>query len=203
MIYSTVKPLVLASNSPRRKDFLNDLGLEFTHYAEEIDETPYRDENPGAYVERMAREKARAVSLKYPESYVLAADTAVCLEDTILGKPVDSEEAVHMLLSLAGRDHVVRSGICIACCDEKKEIACSVATIVSFFPFDEVIARGYVALGESFDKAGAYGIQGKGAFLVQRIEGSYTNVVGMPLTEVVAILLQQGVILPGSSGILL
>jgi septum formation protein len=199
MIYSTVKPLILASNSPRRKDFLNDLGLEFTQYAEEIDETPHINENPAAYVERMARQKALIVSSDHPESYVLAADTAVCLGDTILGKPSDAEDAVRMLLSLAGRDHIVRSGICLACRDEKTEITCSVATVVSFSPFNEAVARCYVAQGESLDKAGAYGIQGSGAFLVQKIEGSYTNVVGLPLAEVVTILMQEGVILTVNS----
>lgn len=196
MIYSTVKPLVLASNSPRRKGFLHDLGLKFSVCAEDIDETPYKNEDPKTYVERMAREKAAAVSRRFPGSYVLAADTAVCLADTILGKPADAAEAVAMLLSLAGRVHVVRSGICIACADEDVEICTSVATEVRFSDFGEAIAKGYVAEGESLDKAGAYGIQGKGAFLVKCVQGSYSNVVGLPLAEVVEILEQQGVVVP-------
>jgi septum formation protein len=198
MIYSTAKRLILASNSPRRKDFLHDLGLKFTLLAEEIDETPHEGENPAAYVERMAREKAGVVSRNNPESYVLAADTAVCLGNVILGKPVDAEDAVRMLLSLAGRAHVVRSGFCISCVNDNKEIACSVATTVTFSHFNEAIARAYVTQGESLDKAGAYGIQGRGAFLVQKIEGSYTNVVGLPLAEVVAMLLQESVIRIGN-----
>lgn len=194
MIYKTTKPLVLASNSPRRKDFLDDLGLKFSVCAEEIDETPFAGENPNHYVERMAREKAVVVSKRLPYSYVLAADTAVCLGDTILGKPANDDEAVGMLLSLAGRNHVVRSGICIVCVFGKVEAVISVATEVSFSDFGESIAKAYVAEGESLDKAGAYGIQGKGAFLVERLHGSYTNVVGLPLAEVVALLEQQGVI---------
>lgn len=194
MIYTTVKPLILASNSPRRKDFLDELGLKFSTCAEEIDETPFANEDPVDYVERMARRKAGAVSRRFPDSYVLAADTAVCLGKRILGKPVDSGEAVAMLLSLAGRTHVVRTGICVACAEENVEIVGSVATEVTFSDFGESVARGYVAQGESFDKAGAYGIQGRGAFLVERVDGSYSNVVGLPLAEVVAILERQGVV---------
>lgn len=194
MIYTTVKPLILASNSPRRKDYLHELGINFSIRADEIDETPGSDEDPARYVERMARQKAGAVSRSFQESYVLAADTAVCLGNRILGKPADRKEAVAMLLSLAGRTHVVRTGICIACAEENIEIVTSVATEVTFSGFGEAVARGYVAQGESLDKAGAYGIQGRGAFLVARVDGSYSNVVGLPLAEVVAILERQGVV---------
>ena len=196
MIYRTVKPFVLASSSPRRRDYLLELGLDFIICAEEIDESPLPHEDPAAYVERMAREKAVAVSHRYPDSYVLAADTAVCLDSRILGKPRDAEDAVAMLLDLAGKEHVVRSGICITGEHENIEIVLSVATRVCFADFGEDVAQGYVASGEPFDKAGAYGIQGQGAFLVERLEGSYTNVVGLPLAEVVGILLRYGVIVP-------
>jgi len=196
MIYSTLKPLILASNSPRRKDFIEDLGIVFSVCSQEIDETPYPHEDPQQYVERMAREKALAVSGRFPESYVLAADTAVCLSETILGKPANVDEAITMLLSLAGRIHVVRSGICIVSHVEDVEIVSSVATHVRFSPFGASTARAYVNEGESLDKAGAYGIQGKGAFLVESINGSYSNVVGLPLAEVLAILERQGVVTP-------
>jgi len=196
MMYQTLKPLVLASNSPRRKAFLDDLGLNVTIWACDIDETPLTDENPQHYVERMALEKASAVKGRFPQSYVLAADTAVCLGETILGKPEDDEDAVAMLLSLAGRVHMVRSGICLVSEADRIQIVFSVATEVRFAEFDETVARAYVGEGESLDKAGAYGIQGKGAFLVEVVVGSYTNVVGLPLVEVVDLLTQQGVIVP-------
>ncbi len=196
MIYQTVKPLILASNSPRRKDFLHDLGLDFMICAREIDESVHPGEEAIAYVERVAREKAVAVRQINPDSYIVAADTVVCLEDRILGKPAGLEEAVAMLLSLAGKRHVVRTGVCIACGREGVETVRSVDTSVYFVDFDETVARAYVAQGESLDKAGGYGIQGQGAFLVERVEGSYSNVVGLPLAEVVMLLTGYGAIAP-------
>lgn len=196
MIYQTFKPLVLGSTSPRRKAFLDDLGLNFSVYAEDIDEAPLPLENPRYYVERMATEKALAISHRFAESYVLAADTAVCLGNNILGKPATKEEAVRMLLSLAGRSHVVRSGFCIISIAEGVEIVQSVATEVRFSKLSQAVARAYVEEGESLDKAGAYGIQGKGAFLVEHVNGSYSNVVGLPLAEVIATLAEKGVIGP-------
>jgi len=198
MMYHTCKPLVLASNSPRRKGFLEDLGLQMTIWAMDIDEAPLPGENPTRYVERMAREKALAVKSRFPGHYVLAADTAVCIGETILGKPVDEEDAVGMLMTLAGRVHLVRSGVCLVSEMDGVQIVSSVSTEVRFAEFDETVARAYVSEGESLDKAGGYGIQGKGAFLVAHVTGSYTNVVGLPLAEVVALLTQQGVIVPAS-----
>lgn len=196
MIYSTLKSLILASNSPRRKDFFQDLGLTFTIRAEEIDETPLAGELPVSFVERMAREKARTVSGKCNDSYVVAADTVVCLENQILGKPENRADAVKMLTALSGRSHIVRSGYCVMNLSEKVEVVGSVATNVYFSDFSSAVAKAYVSCGESLDKAGAYGIQGKGAFLVEKIEGSYSNVVGLPLAEVVAVLEQLGIIAP-------
>lgn len=198
MIYQTRKSLVLASCSPRRKAFLDDLGLNITVWARDIDETPLPHEDPQDYVERMAYQKALAVQEYFPERYVLAADTAVCLGTSILGKPRDDEEAVAMLLSLSGQVHRVRSGICLVSAAEGVQYIGSVATEVRFANFDEMIARAYVGEGESLDKAGAYGIQGKGAFLVEHVAGSYTNVVGLPLAEVVELLTRHGVIAPAS-----
>lgn len=195
-MYRSLKPLILASNSPRRRDFLSELGLSFTVQAADIDESPLAGERPTGYVMRMAREKAGTVTDLFPQSYVVAADTAVCLGDCILGKPVDADEAVAMLLRLAGRMHTVRSGICICCPIEGVLIVRSVTTEVEFTDFDRRVAEAYVAEGESLDKAGGYGIQGKGSCLVAAIRGSYTNVVGLPLADTVAILLAHGVICP-------
>jgi septum formation protein len=195
-MYTAIQPLVLASHSPRRKDFLQDLGLEFSIHAVEINETPHADEDPESYVERMAREKARAVSGMFPRNYILAADTAVCLGSTILGKPFDRVEAVSMLMALSGRSHLVRSAICIVCESTCVEEIQSVETEVFFTKFGVNVAEGYVNQAESLDKAGAYAIQGKGAFLVERIVGSYSNVVGLPLAELLTSLSKLGVIRP-------
>lgn len=194
MIYSTIKPLVLGSNSPRRKEFLEQLGLVFTVCGPEIDESVKRGELPSAYVERMAAEKATKIMDTFPDHYVIGADTAVCVEERILGKPEDSNEAVEMLMALSGRNHVVCGGISVGCRKEQVQVVLSVSTSVVFAPFDENVARAYVATGESLDKAGAYGIQGKGSFLVDRINGSYSNVVGLPLMQTVSLLTTHGVI---------
>lgn len=199
MIYKTIKPLVLASQSPRRKDFLTDLGIDFTVYSAEIDESPKAGEPPKSYVERISLEKAHAVSREVRNSYVLAADTAVCLGDRILGKPGSEEEAVEMLLALSGQCHVVNSGFCLVNEKEDVEVVQSVATEVYFSDFSESVARGYVATGESLDKAGAYGIQGNGSFLVRKIVGSYTNVVGLPMAELVESMTGLGIIYPAVS----
>ncbi|WP_163338464.1 nucleoside triphosphate pyrophosphatase [Desulfopila sp. IMCC35008] len=194
VIYSAVKPLVLGSNSPRRKEFLEQLGLVFTVYGPEIDESVTPGESPAAYVERMAAEKVKKVMGIYPDHYIIGADTSVCLGDRILGKPESAREAVQMLMDLSGRDHVVCSGISIGCHREQVQAVLSVSTSVVFAPFDESVARAYVASGESLDKAGGYGIQGKGTFMVERINGSYSNVVGLPLMETVSLLTSHGVI---------
>ena len=194
MIYRTLKPFVLASNSPRRKDFLTALGLDFRIEAREIDESPLTAEDPTLYVERMAKRKASVVADLFPGEYVVAADTAVCLGETILGKPADEQDAVEMLLALSGRSHVVRSGICLLNRQLNREVVLSVATDVHFVEFDAAVARSYVKTGESLDKAGAYGIQGSGAFLVGRVSGSYTNVVGLPLAETINVLKNEKII---------
>ncbi len=199
MMYTTIKPLILASQSPRRKDFLTDLGLNFTTLSADIDETPLPGELPEIYVERISLEKARAVSRNNSEKYILSADTAVCLGNRILGKPHNDDEAVEMLLALSGRRHVVMSGYCIMNEKENIEVVRSVSTEVHFIELSESVARGYVATGESNDKAGAYGIQGNGSFLVSKICGSYTNVVGLPMAEVVESMVELGVIGPAQS----
>ena len=193
-MFITRKSLVLASNSPRRRAYFHDLGLTFSVCSAEIDERVMAGEAAEVFVQRMAREKAAAVRHRFPDSWVVAADTVVCLEDTLLGKPQNADEAVEMLMTLAGRKHIVRTGFCLACEKENVLVHRSVATSVWFADFSPDTARSYVGTGEPLDKAGSYGIQGKGAFLVERVEGSYSNVVGMPLHEVVAELKRYGVI---------
>lgn len=195
-MYHNRDELILASRSPRRRQYLEAMGLRFSIRTVAIDENPYDLESPVGFVERMAREKAVGVSAECPHCWVVSGDTVVCLGDKILGKPADEREAVALLLTLSGKKHFVRTGFCVAHASRGVEIVQSVTTKVHFAEFSESVARAYVATGESLDKAGAYGIQGKGAFLVKAIEGSYSNVVGWPLYELIEVLLDNGVIEP-------
>ncbi len=194
MMFYTDESIVLASGSPRRKKYLEDLGLTFSLCSVSIDEMPLPNENPGIFVLRMAREKGRAAALQHGDSWIISGDTVVCLDQKILGKPFDRAEAFTMLMSLSGRSHTVRTGICLMHAEKGISLCTHVETKVVFSTFDESVVRAYISSGESLDKAGAYGIQGRGAFLVESIEGSYTNVVGLPLNELVNMLLQNKVI---------
>ena len=193
-LFVTRKPLILASRSPRRRRFFENLGLDFTICTADIEETRRLGELSEAFVLRMAVEKAVRVMDSHPASWVVAADTVVVFEDRVLGKPEGRDEAVAMLTLLSGREHSVQTGYCIGCRNENVIVSEVVTTRVQFANFSEEIARAYVATGEPLDKAGAYGIQGRGAFLVLALTGSYTNVVGMPLQEVVSGLCRLGVI---------
>ena len=178
------KKIILASASPRRRELLGQLGLTFSVQVSEIDETVLRDELPEALVKRLAIEKAKAVFSF--GTVVIAADTVVAIDDKILGKPQDDDEAVGMLRSLSGRSHHVYTGFCVY--DGEKLVAETVATEVVFAEMsDDEIAR-YVASGEPMDKAGAYGIQGGAARFVSEIRGDYYNVVGLPLCRLATVL---------------
>ncbi len=193
-IYHTRKPLILASSSPRRQRYLHDLGLQFRVHAADIDEELLPGEEPRAFVRRLAVEKTRPVMELYPASWIMAADTVVSLADSVLGKPQDSADAVSMLMQLSGKEHWVRTGICLACRQEGIVAVQSVTTRVLFSSFSAKVARAYVATGEPLDKAGSYGIQGQGAFLVKEITGSYSNVVGLPLCELLLMLEEHGIV---------
>jgi septum formation protein len=195
-MYSNRDELILASGSPRRKQYLKAMGLRFSIRTVSVDETPKPLENPEDFVRRMAREKAAGVSSEFPHSWVISGDTVVCLGDKILGKPADEREAVALLMALSGRKHLVKTGFCVAHRSRGVESIGMVTTKVHFADFPESVAHAYVAAGESLDKAGAYGIQGKGIFLVKTIEGSYSNVVGFPLCELIDVLQAHGVIEP-------
>ncbi len=162
-----------------------------------IVEEPLPGEDPEGFVRRMAQEKAFAVGQNFPESWVIGGDTVVCLDTAILGKPADAEDAVVMLMALSGREHLVRSAFCVAHLATATTMVQSVCTRVFFASFPESVARAYVATGEPLDKAGAYGIQGRGAALVTAVEGSYSSVVGLPLAELVRMLLANGIIAAG------
>ncbi len=195
-MFTTMLPLILASGSPRRRQFFHDLGLIFEVHTSDAEECASQGELPEVFVKRMARDKAGIVMGQYPDSWIVAADTIVCIDDHIFGKPASEEAAVQMLMQLAGREHTVMTAFCFGSKGAGVEVTETVTTSVSFFHFSEDIARAYVATGESLDKAGAYGIQGRGTFLVESVRGSYTNVVGLPMTEVVQLLCNHDVISP-------
>ncbi|MBF5041450.1 septum formation inhibitor Maf [Aggregicoccus sp. 17bor-14] len=188
--------LVLASASPRRRELLAQLGLLFEVCAADIDETPHPGEPPEAYVQRLAREKARAVAAHRPGQWVLAADTTVVLDGDILGKPLDAAEARTMLARLSGRTHSVFTGVALAGPGAPAETL--VRTEVTFRPLGAEEIAWYVGTGEPLDKAGSYAVQGKGGFLVQALAGSPTNVIGLPLGETLALLARAGLALPWS-----
>lgn len=194
--FRTIDQLILASGSPRRRDFLSDLGLAFTVQAADIDESVREAEDPAVFVGRLAHEKAAVVAALFPAAWVLAADTVVVVDGRILGKPRDAGEAASMLMQLSGRWHEVWTGFCILRGENGSRVSRQICTRVRFMPLDPAVCLAYVRTGEPLDKAGAYGIQGKGAFLVEEIEGSYTNVVGMPLAEVLEELLLLKVVAP-------
>ncbi len=181
--------LFLASQSPRRREILQQLGVPFEVVAGAVDETPLPAEAPEAYVLRLAEAKARAgVEGLAAAGPTLGADTIVCLDGQLLGKPQSAEQGSEMLLSLAGRTHQVVSAI--ALCDGTRCESAVSTTEVDFGPISLAEAERYWATGEPQDKAGGYAIQGLGAVFVQAIRGSYSGVVGLPV-EVLVPLLQQ------------
>jgi len=179
--------LVLASASPRRQELLREAGISFVVQAAEIDETPRKGEAPEPYARRLAGEKARAVARKFPGDLVLAADTIVIVDDEILGKPRDREDAVRMLRGLSGREHRVLTAVALVVPGKGVELKCS-TTRVHFRKLKEGEIQEYIAGGEPMDKAGAYAIQGGAAGWVTRLDGDYSNVVGLPLMLVAEML---------------
>ncbi|HYO59693.1 Maf family protein [Archangium sp.] len=188
--------LVLASASPRRRELLGQLGLAFDVSAADIDETPHQGEAAQAYVLRLAREKARTVAARHPGAWVLAADTTVVLGEELLGKPRDEAEVREMMGRLSGRTHEVQTGVALA--GPTAEDSTVVRTRVTFRSLSPGEIAWYASTGESLDKAGGYAIQGKGGFLVAAVEGSPTNVIGLPLGETLEMLARAGIPLPWS-----
>lgn len=176
-------PIVLASGSPRRRELLDTLGIAFDVVPADIDESVHDGEVPEAYVRRLGLEKARAVAASHPDRLVLAADTTVDVDGEILGKPADADEARRILRLLAGRTHLVHTGLALVRGD-RVETAVE-TTAVTFTPLDDAVIDWYVDTGEPFDKAGGYGVQGRAAVFVERVDGSVTNVIGLPLALVV------------------
>lgn len=195
--------LVLASASPRRQELLRNAGISFAVQPADVDETPLKDEAPRACAERLSREKALAVWRSRPHDAVLGADTIVVVDETILGKPVDAKDAARMLRMLSGREHRVITGVCLikpvpgtqhpvpsgrsGARDENRNENLhlgSETTLVTMCEISDKEILDYVATGEPMDKAGAYAIQGIASRWIPRIEGDYSNVVGLPVALV-------------------
>ena len=172
--------IVLASQSPRRKELLGRMGLEFVTQASKIDESAFDGLEARELVATLSREKAQWIARQLDgETLVIGADTVVVRDGTALGKPKDAEDAVAMLLSLSGRDHQVCTGVTV--CRGDRVLTQVEETQVTFRELTEAEVRQYVSTGEPMDKAGAYGIQGLGGLLVEGIRGDYSNVVGLPV----------------------
>ena len=187
--------IVLASRSPRRQALLSLLGLSFYVLPSKIKEPPPASgQCPEEYATYLANLKAEDVCQRRSDCLILAADTIVVLGKKILGKPRTEDHALEMLQNLSGQTHEVITGVTLLCKQKQINISFTCKSSVTIAKFPENVLKGYVQTGEPMDKAGAYGIQGVGAFLVQKICGSYTNVVGLPLTELVKYLEQTGAI---------
>jgi len=186
--------LILASASPRRRELLGHVGIPFRVVPPRVDEVPLPGETPLRFVRRAARDKGAEVAARHPEAYVLSADTIVVADGAILGKPRDRRDGRRMLGLLSGREHVVHTAVCLLRADAPfREEACE-TTRVRFRTLTPREIEAYLRTGETDDKAGAYAAQGAGTLLVDRIAGSFTNVVGFPMTRVVRMLLAAGLI---------
>ena len=184
--------ITLASSSPRRKSFLKNFGLQFNIFPPDIKEVRNPGENPIEYVRRMAMEKAEVTQGNFPESLILSGDTDVVLDGAVLSKPNDPEEALFFLEQLSGRDHLVHSGFCLMDSKNNWTYIGDVTTRVWMRSLPKKWLEWYISSGEPLDKAGAYSIQGMGKLLVERIEGSYNNVVGYPIEIIMDILVREG-----------
>ncbi len=183
---------VLASSSPRRYDLLKQLGLDFEVIPSKIEENFLPGEPPREHVIRLAEAKAMEVGDRFPDRWVIGADTIVYVDGTLLGKPKSREEALKMLRQLSGKEHRVFTGLSVH--HVKKGIAEreAVETSVKMKTLSPAEMEWYVSTGEPFDKAGGYGIQGIGSFMIESVHGSYTNVVGLPLCELIQLLYRVG-----------
>ena len=208
-LFCAKRRIILASASPRRRDFLTSLGLEFeVAPALAPEPTCGAEEHPSAFTVRSAELKAREVFVRLHGSLagpavIIGADTVVALADEVLGKPASAADAFAMLRDLAGQPNTVYTG---CCCLFAAPGAVQPARAVTFYgqstvwmhAFSDAVLKAYVNTGEPMDKAGAYAIQGAGAFLIRDVQGSWTNIVGLPLDELVQVLLENGAIAPNA-----
>ncbi|MCI8497644.1 MAG: septum formation inhibitor Maf [Clostridiales bacterium] len=186
-----MKPIILGSASPRRKELFSRITPQFEVFPADCDETVQEGMKPDEAVRLLACRKAQAVAERFPQAAVVGADTIVVLDGRILGKPDGREEAARMLRTLSGRRHQVLTGVSVIC--EGKQQSFVEQTQVEFYELSDEEIEGYLCTGEPMDKAGAYGIQGFGALLVREISGDYYNVVGLPLAHTARLLQKMGV----------
>lgn len=191
----TSKKLILASRSPRRSELLRSLGLEFEVSPSRVEEITDPALSPEDNARKVACDKARWVAQRHPGCYVLGADTMVVLGEEIIGQPADEEDALRILLKLAGKQHRVITGI-ILITPQGEEFDTAEVSTVSIKSVSENEIRSYIATGEPMDKAGAYAIQGAGSFLVESHEGSWSNIVGLPLEALSDMLQRAGFSVP-------
>ena len=178
-----MKDIILASGSPRRKELVGNLPYNFKIIAKEVDETFDLALSPQENVMMLAKQKAIVVANEHPESFVVGCDTVVVIDGIILGKPVDEEDAKRILRLISGKTHTVFTGVCILCAMENVDIRFFEETKVKMKALADDEIDWYIKTGEPMDKAGAYGIQQKGAIFIERIDGDYFNVVGLPLNR--------------------
>ncbi len=174
--------MILASGSPRRSEILNSVGWEFEKHVADIDETEFPGELPAAYVERLAREKAEAVAVHFPDRYVLGADTTVVIDELIIAKPIDLDDARRMLRLLSGRQHEVLTGVAIV--NNGNTTSAVERTRVKFAELSDEAIEFLILEGSPLDKAGAYAVQAQAALFIDGIQGDYWNVVGLPMNLV-------------------
>ncbi|HKJ24028.1 MAG TPA: Maf family protein [Myxococcota bacterium] len=189
-------PLVLASGSPRRRQLLGEAGVAIEIVTPRVDESAAPGEAPEALAVRLARDKALEVARRLgpePERTVLGADTIVVVDGCVLGKPDDAAHAVRLLERITGREHVVITGVAVASSATLAARSAAVRSTVTMHPASRAEIEAYVATGESLDKAGAYAVQGEGRRFVAKVEGSETNVIGLPVEETLALLREAGV----------
>jgi septum formation protein len=186
---------ILASASPRRRELLEAAGIRFRVVPSEGAEgDPHPGEAPGRYARRTARDKGHEVAARHPDAWVLSADTIVTVDGEILGKPVDRRHAVRMISMLAGREHRVLTSVCLLHAGRRYRAEATGVTRVRFRPLSGAEIEGYVRTGECDDKAGGYAVQGAGAALVERVSGSYSNVVGLPMAKTIGMLQAAGLL---------
>jgi septum formation protein len=182
--------VILASQSPRRRELLAQIGITHEVRPADVDETVWPGEQPVPHSERLARDKAHTLALLHPEAVVIGSDTIVVIDGDILGKPASRDEAIAMLERLSGREHTVYTSVAVA--HEGRTLSGVEAVQVEFRTLTRAQIEAYVDTGEPMDKAGAYGIQGYGATLVERINGDYFAVMGLPLGRLVGLIRELG-----------
>ena len=197
-LFTTEKRIILASASPRRIHFLRQLGLDFTSMPATIDETPQTDEPPDTFVTRLATAKAEFIGKSHPQAFVIGADTIVAIQNKIIGKPDTPDQALQILQQLQGTSHRVVTGLCLHCPAISLTTSIVKTTIVTFGSFPDTVLKAYIDTGEPMDKAGAYGLQGTGGFLVEKIVGSCSNAIGLPTNDLVGLLLTHEIIRPNT-----